>query len=134
LGIGDPVTPAPASAKTPALLSGEEITWSVYPIETIIAEKLHAVVARGDANSRSKDIYDLRNFLPKANSDTLRAALMNCFAYRKTEIPESFANVLKSLNTATLEKGWINAMVSIPNAPKFEEVFNDLISMFEVLE
>ena len=66
LGVGDPVTPGPIAATTQTLLSGETMSWSVYPIETIIAEKLHAVVVRGGANSRSKDIHDLAIFLPKA--------------------------------------------------------------------
>ena len=56
LGIGDPVTPAPFAATTRGLISNETLSWSVYPIETIVAEKLHAVVAHADGNSRSKDI------------------------------------------------------------------------------
>jgi predicted nucleotidyltransferase component of viral defense system len=63
LGIGDPVSPV--SSKMMTLLSNEELSWSVYPIETIIAEKLHALVDRGELNSRSKDVFDLVAFLPK---------------------------------------------------------------------
>jgi predicted nucleotidyltransferase component of viral defense system len=134
LGIGDPVTPGPIHTKTPTLLSGEELSWSVYPVETMIAEKLHAVVARGSANSRSKDIYDLTIFLPRANVKTLQTALKKCFAYRKTELPVSFVEVLTTLNTATLEKGWGNAMASVPGAPKFQAVFAELIAQIEAIE
>lgn len=72
LGIGDPITPGPQPKKTPSLFSGiEDISWSVYPIETICAEKLHALISHGDENSRSKDVHDLAIFLPKADPKTL---------------------------------------------------------------
>ena len=59
-----------------SVLSGEELNWSVYPIETIIAEKLHALVSHGDQNSRSKDVHDLAVFLPKADAKVLKEAVM----------------------------------------------------------
>ncbi len=53
LEVGDPVTPGPQKEQTPSLPSGnDEISWSVYPIETICAEKLHALISYGDENSR----------------------------------------------------------------------------------
>jgi len=134
LGIGDPVTPGPVATKTPTLLSGEELSWFVYPVETMIAEKLHALVARGDANSRSKDIYDLNLFLPKANPKTLMDALNRCFTYRKTELPENLSDVLSKLNTTILEKGWANAITSVPNAPDFKAVFDELTAQVIEIE
>jgi hypothetical protein len=133
-GIGDPVTPGPVATKTPTLLSGEELSWFVYPVETMIAEKLHALVARGDANSRSKDIYDLNLFLPKANPKTLMDALNRCFTYRKTELPENLSDVLSKLNTTILEKGWANAITSVPNAPDFKAVFDELTAQVIEIE
>jgi predicted nucleotidyltransferase component of viral defense system len=134
LGIGDPVTPAPVATKTPTLLSGEELSWSVYPVETMIAEKLHALVARGEANSRSKDIYDLHLFLPKADAKTLRTALKRCFAHRQTELPESISTLLSELNTKILERGWANAVASVPNAPKFAVAFEVLKAQLVAIE
>jgi hypothetical protein len=47
VGIGDPITPGPLATETPSLLSPHEaLSWSVYPVETIIAEKLHIGRAR----------------------------------------------------------------------------------------
>ncbi|PWU13419.1 MAG: hypothetical protein C5B49_14815 [Bdellovibrio sp.] len=134
LGIGDPIIPGPVSTKMPALFSGDELSWSVYPLETMIAEKLHALIARGSANSRSKDIYDLHLFLPKADPETLQSAVKKCFAYRKTGLPESISSVLAGFNTAILEKGWKNAVASVPDAPKFQAVFDDLIDQLGELE
>jgi hypothetical protein len=65
------------------LLSGlEEISWSVYPIETICAEKIHAMISHGDENSRSKDVHDLAVFLPKVDGPILKEAIKRCFEYR----------------------------------------------------
>lgn len=130
LGIGDPITPAPRQIQTPSLLlNHEEISWSVYPIETIIAEKLHALIAHGDANSRSKDIHDLAIFLPKANSDILKQALKTCFIFRKTDLPSNISHILKNLDTSRLERGWPSAVSSIPNAPEFKIAFNTVVKL-----
>lgn len=134
LGIGDPVTPGPRLTDTQLMISNESISWSVYPIETIIAEKLHALIERGEENSRSKDIHDLSIFLPRADKKILRAAIKNCFTYRETKVPESLSDFLKILNTSVLERGWVKAMASINNAPQFEVSFKELIAQLEKFE
>lgn len=129
LGIGDPVTPAAVSTTVSSFISDEQLSWSIYPVETIIAEKLHAMVARGDANSRSKDVYDLVRFLPMADDKILSQALKNCFEFRKTALPESVAELLAGLDTGILEKGWVSATASIETAPKFKTAFAALIDL-----
>src|SRR5207253_1224619 len=59
LGVGDPVTPAPLTTSTLELIGEGEISWQVYPIETIVAEKLQTLIERGGDNSRAKDVFDL---------------------------------------------------------------------------
>jgi predicted nucleotidyltransferase component of viral defense system len=128
LGIGDPVTPAPQNVVTPAMFEkNEEISWSVYPIETICAEKLHALISHGDLNSRSKDIHDLAIFLPKTDSKTLKEAIQKSFVFRGTDVPPSFLKVLKELDTTRLEKGWANAVSSVKNASSFKTAFKILM-------
>lgn len=135
LGIGDPITPGPQPKKTPSLFSGnEDISWSVYPIETICAEKLHALISHGDENSRSKDVHDLAVFLPKSNPQILKKAIKNCFEFRESEVPESFVDEVKKLNTSRLQKGWLSAVASIPSARSFEEAFTDLVSQLMQIE
>ncbi len=135
LGIGDPITPGPQNKETPMLLSnGEELSWSVYPIETIIAEKLHALISHGDQNSRSKDIYDLAIFLPKANAPILREAIKKCFEYRKTDMPTRLSNTLKEIDTTRLKGGWVSAVASVPNAPSFQSAFNILFNQIAKME
>lgn len=132
LGIGDPVEPI-ETIMTP-LLSDEKLSWSIYPIETIIAEKLHALIDRGELNSRSKDIYDLSVFLPNANKSRLQSALKNCFKYRETELPDRFSDILKTLDTRVLERGWQSAVKSISDAPDFQAAYDKLISYLEDFE
>jgi predicted nucleotidyltransferase component of viral defense system len=134
LGIGDPVTPGPRKLKIKSLLSEEELSWSVYPVETIIAEKVHALIANGDFNSRSKDVFDLSIFLDEANPKNLNSAIQNTFKFRGTDVPKSIAEVLSSLRTDRLEKGWKSATASIAGAPGFREAFQSVISKLRQLE
>ncbi len=135
LGIGDPVTPAPKNVVTPTMFeTNEEISWSVYPIETICAEKLHALISHGDLNSRSKDIYDLAIFLPNADSKTLKEAIKKSFAFRETDVPPNFLNVLKKLDTTRLERGWANAVASIKDVSSFKIAFQNLLDQISKWE
>lgn len=135
LGIGDPITPGPQKEQTPSLLEGlDEISWVVYPIETICAEKLHALISHGDENSRSKDVHDLAIFLPKVDGPTLKEALKRSFDFRSTEIPQSFYSAINNLNTNRLERGWASATDSIPNAMSFEMAFKTVLKLIAELE
>jgi len=134
LGIGDPITPAPAEVKTPMLLDKDPVYWQVYPIETIIAEKIHALIDRGSDNSRSKDIFDLYLFLPKADSKRLKVALKACFEYRETQLPENLVGELKKINLNLLSKGWSGATATIDGAPTCEEAFKEIVKVLTRLE
>jgi predicted nucleotidyltransferase component of viral defense system len=58
-GVGDVMVPGPRMIEYPVFLGGDTIALLAYPIETAIAEKLQAMVALGNANSRMKDFYDV---------------------------------------------------------------------------
>lgn len=60
-----------------------------YPRETVIAEKVHAIVVLGLANSRMKDYYDLWMLQRGFNIDEarLQRAIEATFARRRTEVP-----------------------------------------------
>lgn len=135
VGMGDPVTPGPLPTKTASLISPESsLSWMVYPLETIIAEKMHALIAHGDLNSRSKDVYDLAFLLPKADADILGQALKHCFEFRETELPNSFTTILKSMDTKSLERGWISATISVPDKPKFQDAFETIVRLINGME
>jgi predicted nucleotidyltransferase component of viral defense system len=135
LGVGDAVTPGPQKMKTTAFLSkNEDISWSVYPLETIVAEKIHALVSHGNINSRSKDVHDLSVFLQKVDAAMLCEALKKCFAFRETDLPSSFSKTLKNINTTSLERGWLSATLTVPEERKFKAVFDFVVQQIAVLE
>jgi predicted nucleotidyltransferase component of viral defense system len=53
------MVPGPESDRIPVFLDSDTIQLLVYPVESAIAEKLQAMVALGNANSRMKDFYDV---------------------------------------------------------------------------
>jgi hypothetical protein len=60
VGYGDVVTPGPEVVSYPCLLTDNPTPQlKAYPKETVIAEKLEAIVSLGMANSRMKDYFDL---------------------------------------------------------------------------
>lgn len=134
LGIGDPITPGPQKVEVKTFTGNETLSWSVYPVETICAEKLHALISHGDDNSRSKDVHDLAIFLPKTDPQTLKKAIKNCFEFRETELPTSFIEAVRQLNTSRLKRGWDSAVSSIPNIGTFAEAFETLCEHLEKSE
>jgi len=135
VGVGDPVTPEPSLTQTASLIIQESsLSWVVYPVETIIAEKMHALIAHGNLNSRSKDVYDLGILLPKARADVLALALRRCFEFRETQLPDSFTTVLRSMDTKSLERGWTSATASVRDKPKFQDTFDTIVIMINGIE
>jgi predicted nucleotidyltransferase component of viral defense system len=60
VGFGDAVTPPAKEALYPSLLGMPAPQLRMYPRETVVAEKLEAIVKLGMLNTRYKDYYDLR--------------------------------------------------------------------------
>ena len=59
IGFGDAITPKAVEIEYPVLLDAPAPVLRAYPPETVVAEKLEAIVSLGVANSRMKDFYDL---------------------------------------------------------------------------
>ncbi len=92
IGFGDAVHPEPQELVYPVLLEDmPAASVLAYPPETVIAEKLEAMVRFGELTSRVKDHYDLwaisRTF--PFDMDVLGPAIANTFKRRGTEIPPS---------------------------------------------
>jgi hypothetical protein len=88
-GVGDVMVPGPRMIEYPVLLAGDTVQLLAYPIESSIAEKLQAMVALGDANSRMKDFYDVWICSKHLdfNADTLLRAIDATFKNRDTDVP-----------------------------------------------
>jgi predicted nucleotidyltransferase component of viral defense system len=131
LGIGDPITPSPVLIQTAELIGGDEISWYIYPMETITAEKLETLIVRGGDNSRAKDVFDLYFYLPMADHEQLKIAIIKCFEFRKTEFPKDPVKFLNDIDTSLLKKGWMSAVASLKGAPNFETAFKFILIELE---
>ena len=90
VGFGDAVTPGPSDAVYPVLLDDLPAPHlRTYPVYTVIAEKLHAVVVLGMVNSRLKDYLDLVVMVERETLDaaTLALAIAATFLRRGTGLP-----------------------------------------------
>ncbi len=92
IGFGDAITPAPRTVTYPTLLDDLAApSLRAYPVYTVIAEKLHAMVVLGMNNSRMKDFFDLAVIARTSELDgaTLVSAIRATFARRNTSVPTS---------------------------------------------
>lgn len=93
VGFGNPVTPGTKFIIFPSLLP--EISpipnANAYPLETVIAEKLHAMAQFGIRNTRVKDYYDILMLSRQHtfDGDVLADAIANTFSHQQREIAES---------------------------------------------
>jgi predicted nucleotidyltransferase component of viral defense system len=89
VGFGDAVTPPPAMVNFPTLLPFPAPKIRAYSRETVVAEKLHAMVSLGMANTRMKDFFDVW-FLSREfafQGQPLVDAIRSTFDRRDTTIP-----------------------------------------------
>ena len=89
IGFGDAITPGAESVAYPTLLGMEPPWLRAYPRETVVAEKLEALVKLGMANSRMKDFFDLAVLgqLFVFQGPVLRDAIVATFQRRGTAVP-----------------------------------------------
>jgi len=59
VGFGDIIVPAPEEIEYSQMLDFPSARLMAYPRETVVAEKLEAMVKLGMINTRMKDFYDL---------------------------------------------------------------------------
>lgn len=87
VNVGDPVTPAPTVASYPALI-GEPFRVLAYPIETVLAEKLVTIMARGDTTTRDRDFADVLLLVGHHDIDaaSMSAAIAATAAFRQVEL------------------------------------------------
>lgn len=117
LGFADVVTPTPEIVDYPSILDLPRPRLRGYPRETVVAEKLQALVMLGQTNSRMKDFYDLWRLSRTFEFDIalLAEAIARTFARRGTDIPaelpvgltEAFAHSQQSQWQAFLRTGRI---------------------------
>jgi len=131
IGFGDAIAPGAQDVNLPVLLDMPSPRLHAYPPETVIAEKVHAMVALGRANSRMKDYYDVWMLTSTfdLDPDRMRQAITSTFARRNTVIPNQVPDGLSDAFAGDLAKQrqW-NAFVRnlTGPVPQLDRVIADL--------
>ncbi len=131
VGFGDATEPGLEELDYPVLLGFPVPRIRAYARETVIAEKLQAMVVLGDANSRMKDFYDIW-ILSKSSpfeDDRMARAIAATFARRKTELPEGLPRALTAEFASEPAKRaqWTAFAADVMGTPpSLEEVCRDL--------
>jgi len=130
LGFGDIVYPAALEVGIPSLLGLPAPRLLGYSRESMIGEKLHAMVRHGELNSRMKDFYDVwhlaRNF--EFQGYALAKAIQLTFQQRGMEMPEALESFREDFATMK-QPMWAAFRKRIPGlaAPeRFPELVSDL--------
>ena len=144
IGFGDAVYPSPKEMEYPSLLDFPKPRVMVYPLESLISEKVEAMVDLGFQNSRMKDFYDVYSLIKIFEIDiaSLQRAIAITFERRKTEIPEDIPIALTDEFAYDKEKmeQWRQFIKKndLSNAPEdlftvIDEIRDFLLPLFTVL-
>lgn len=80
ISTGDVITPRAIEFNYDLLLEDRSISLWSYNLETILAEKLQTILARGILNTRMRDFYDIRMLLDTYEDKVNKAVLKDAFA------------------------------------------------------
>lgn len=96
VAFGDAVEPGLEVIDYPVLLDQPRPRIRAYAPETVVAEKLQAMVSLGRANSRMKDFYDVWNLTRVHDLDAARLerAIIATFDRRGTPLPDRTPDAL----------------------------------------
>lgn len=67
IATGDPMYPEVKVGKYSTVL-GEDIDLQMYPLESVLAEKLQTILSKAESNTRSKDFYDIYAIMNSLNA------------------------------------------------------------------
>ena len=130
VGFGDALTVQPGLLEYPTLLPMPAPQIQAYPRESVIAEKLEAMVHFGMLNSRMKDFFDVwflaRTFTFEAPA--LACAIRATFERRGTPLDqEAFDNLIRELSTDPSKRTQWGAFLSkgkLTASPNFADVLD----------
>lgn len=115
ISTGDVITPRAVEYQYKLLLDDRSISLWSYNLETILAEKLQTVLARGLLNTRMRDFYDIRTLLAIYEQDIDTEVLKKAFDATckkrstenlKEEAPKIMAAVSDDVQLHTLWKSY----------------------------
>lgn len=110
ISTGDIITPGAVEYSYKLMFEERSISLWTYNLETLLAEKLETIMARGTANTRMRDFYDIYVISKQESysTTTLRNAFVATSEKRNTsgQIPD-FQDILKTLELdEAMKKLW----------------------------
>lgn len=108
IGFGDKITPRAKRVAFPALLDLPPPRIQAYPVETVVAEKVQAMVALGERNTRMKDFFDVEYLAKNFDFEgaVLLEAVLGTFTRRRTPLPAAVPVALTDAFAAANEVMW----------------------------
>ena len=134
IATGDPITPGAINYKYLPILADEVIYLWTYNIETVLAEKLETILSRAEANSRTRDYYDVymicEMFLQSINIIDLKEAVRKTFEKRKYN-----GNIIKTLKVIEKSEILLNRWQSYSTKYNYarEVSYMDVIQSLQTL-
>lgn len=114
ISTNDVITPAAVIFSYKLMFEDRSIPLWTYNLETLLSEKLETVVARGTANTRMRDFYDIHIITNQEaknlNYEILHKALYATSSKRNTlDLIEDSGRILDEVRTSIImEMGWKN--------------------------
>lgn len=136
VGFGNPINPDVKLIEMPTLLSGTAPRPVVlaYPLETVIAEKLHAMVQFGFANTRVKDYFDIwmLSRLHEFEGEALTVAVRETFEVQEREIPDEIEGLTQDFaaDAEDMWKAFLRRIDARSNV-RFPKVVAELANMLQ---
>lgn len=133
VGFGDKVHPAIVQTDYPVIPDPPAPSLRMYPPETVIAEKVEAMVHLGSLNSRMKDFYDVWRLSQQFEFDpeVLAEAIRQTLQHRKTKLIPFDQLKADLIENDMLEKQWSAFLAkSGVSAPQTFHVVLDQIEAF----
>lgn len=134
---GDIIIPEAVNFTFPLRFTDKTASVMAYPVETILSEKLEAILQRNTATTRMRDFYDihllLKLYKEKANWDILHKAVTMKAEERETYLStEALRSLLKRLkNSEDLRNLWKWYQESFSYASQIS--FDDTLESIEEL-
>jgi len=110
ISTGDIITPGAVEYSYNLMFEERAISLWTYNLETLLAEKLETIMARGTANTRMRDFYDIHVISNQESfdRDVLKKAFLATSDTRNTtiQIPD-FRDILSTVESdETMKKQW----------------------------
>jgi predicted nucleotidyltransferase component of viral defense system len=112
LSTGDALTPQAIAYDYRLMFEDRSIKLLTYNLETILAEKIETMIARGTANTRMRDFYDVFILTQREEFDLsiLREAILNTSRIRGTEsLLSNHSQIMRGISEShIMETAWAN--------------------------